>query len=365
MIVSPLPLTLPRRPRVRRAVPARGRAARAAVLWGVAAVVLAHLGLAAAVETVLPQLRDPEYGYRLVRIREQQRLHPDRPLVLVMGSSRTANGFDPRAAGFPDEPGSPLLFNFGMAGGGPLHLRTHLERLRADGVNPDVLLIELSPVMLVADLPDDIQYLLVASKLTAGDLRRVEPRLDNPAPVRRAWRVSRLNVWQSHRLAIVSHILPEALPWRERLNHYWANTDRFGYDAYPEYKSDELRAERTARARGTYFGLAQRGQVSGSANRAARELLAVARARGAPVAIFTTPESPTFRAWYAPEAQPALTAYLRALSAELGVPVFEAPDDFTDADFGDGHHMLPGAATRFTRHLTDRHLKPWLATVRK
>lgn len=328
---------------------ARARA-RGAVLWGAAGFALATLGLSAALETVLPQLRDPEYGYRLVRVREQQKRHPGRQLVVVMGTSRTANGFDPKAAAV--RPGAPLLFNFGLSGAGPTHLRSRLAALRADGVRPSAVLVELSLASLVVeDVP--------AAKLTAADLRRLEP--DAP---RAAWLRARLQPWHANRVVIMNHADPLLLPKSERLDHYWKHTDRYGFDAYPANGADEQRPRRLAARRATYEPLARGARVGPRADAAIRGLVADCRASGTPVAFFTTPESPEFRSWYTPESRMRLDTYMRGLTAELGVPVFVAADDYAESDFADGHHLLPHAAARFSRDLA-RHLGPWLETPSK
>ncbi len=51
------------------------------------------------------------------------------------------------------------------------------------------------------------------------------------------------------------------------------------------------------------------------------------------------------------------------LSDELGCPVFEAPTDYAEEDFADGHHLLRPAARRFSRELAARHIGPWLASA--
>lgn len=368
MIVKPLVSFLPKRTRhfasarpLRAEVaPTRRCAARGAVLWGAVAAVLAHLGLAAVMEA-LPQLRDPDYGYRVVRAREQQRRHPDRPLVLVLGTSRTANGLDPSAAGFPDEPGSPSLFNFGLSGANPVHLRTHLARLRADGVKPAALLVELFPVTLATDRTDDAECAPALAKLTAGDVRRLE--LAEPLAFSARWAVARLNAWHEQRLVLVSHLVPGWLPWQQRLDQYWRSTDRFGFRPYPVNQAAELRGSRFAATRATYARTAGELRIGAASDRALRALVADCRAAGTPVAFFLAPESPAFKSWYTPESRAALALYLRTLSGELGCPVFESPGEFAEEDFADGHHLLPAAAARFTRHLTEQHLRPWLAEV--
>ncbi len=326
--------------------------ARGAVLWGAVLFVLASGVLSAAVETVLPHLRDPEYGYRLVRMRVQQKAHPDRPLVLVLGTSRTANGFSPVAAGAND-PAGPLPFNVGLSGATPSRLRLTLAALRRDGVRPGTVAVELFPTSLAADEPPD------APRLAASDLGELGPH------ARRAWLAARLNPFSAQRRVIVNHLAPELLPKEQRLDHYWRNTDRFGFDPYPAHTADAERPRRLAERRATYQPLAQNAHVGPRADAAIRGLVADCRAAGTPVAFFTTPESPEFRSWYTPESRERIATYLRSLTADLGVPVFAAPDDYAEADFADGHHLLPPAAARFSRELAERHLRPWLAGLSK
>jgi hypothetical protein len=244
-------------------------------------------------------------------------------------------------------------------------MRTSLARLRSDGVKPDAVLIELLPVALLVEVSADALCARTASQLTAADLRRLEPQLADPAELRRMWRVARLDPWQAHRIAIVSHIDPNLLPWDRRIDHYWTNTDRFGFDAYPMNKTDEQRPRRLANARSAYEERARGTEISPTTDLAIRALVADCRATGTPVAFFLTPESPTFRSWYTPQSRAALAAYLRVLSDELGCPVFAAPQDYAEEDFADGHHMLPPTAARFTRQLAERHIRPWLTEGRK
>ena len=68
------------------------------------------------IEHSLPDLfrvaRDPEYGRRANRLRARVAEHPGRPLVLVVGSSRTAMGVCPSAweDARPGSPHDPLLW---------------------------------------------------------------------------------------------------------------------------------------------------------------------------------------------------------------------------------------------------------------
>src|SRR5947209_16677525 len=108
------------RPSPHLLVQSRRRAARTGLACGFIVMLAATLGMTVAVETVKPQWRDPEFGHRLVRLRQAEAQSPGRPLVLVLGTSRAQNAVNPAALGFAQEPGSPLVFNFGQSGSPPL-----------------------------------------------------------------------------------------------------------------------------------------------------------------------------------------------------------------------------------------------------
>src|SRR5262249_33775514 len=118
--------------------------ARASLAWGLASFVLLQAALLAFIDDRMPELRDPEYGCKIVALRERLAEGPDRPVTIVMlGSSRTMFGLkgdrleDPVSA----EAGRrAVVFNFGTTGAGPFKNLMNLSRLLADGVRPDLLL---------------------------------------------------------------------------------------------------------------------------------------------------------------------------------------------------------------------------------
>ena len=65
--------------------------ARCAVLWSLGTFVLLQFGLAVAIESWLPEFRDPFYSRKEARLRRRVVNHPEQPLTVVMlGSSRTS-----------------------------------------------------------------------------------------------------------------------------------------------------------------------------------------------------------------------------------------------------------------------------------
>jgi hypothetical protein len=338
--------------------------ARAAVGWGFALLVLTHIGLSAAVETVAPQIRDPEYGYRQFGAIELQKAHPNRPLLLVLGTSRTQNAIDPSSMGFPDEPGAPVVYNAGLSGSWPLHLWLHYHTLRDAGVRPSFLLIEILPGGLSWNGPVDDMVRPHVSRLCYSEVRRLKPYLADPDELLRRWALTRANSLHTLRPVVIERVAPKWQP-TQALNWHKLALDRYGFTPIPfDTVAEEMRQRKREEMRKAYWNVLQSLSVSELSDRAYRQLVADCRADGIPVAFFLTPESPVFRSWYPPASRAAVTAYCRKLTDELGCPVFAAPEGYAENEFMDGHHMLRPTAHRFSRDLAEQHLKPWLASIR-
>lgn len=174
-----------------RAGARRARAA-AAVRWGAAVFLGATVALAAAVETVRPEWRDPEYGFRLRAAERLCRAHPGRPLVLVVGSSRAQMGVSPADMGLPDEPGAPLVANFGYRAATPVGAYLQVRRAEADGLRPRAVLLLLALNELNTAAPPEVQMADRAAGLSGRDLAALEPFAGRaPGPRRELWAARR------------------------------------------------------------------------------------------------------------------------------------------------------------------------------
>jgi hypothetical protein len=91
--------------------------------------------------------------------------------------------------------------------------------------------------------------------------------------------------------------------------------------------------------------------VGGPGCAAVRDVLARCSERGIRAAVVLMPESSEFRGWYGPAGYAAAAAFARELSAEFGVPVFDAREWVADDGFADGHHLVPAGAEAFTDRL--------------
>lgn len=346
-----------------RAITNRRHAARSTVLCGLALVALAFLSMALAVETVKPEWRDPEYGHRLKQLQALRKAHPNRPLIVAVGSSRTQMGVSPAAMEVSEEPGSPLVYNFGQSGAGPLHILLTVQRLLDDGVKPDFFLIELFPATLAHDGPAEQQFEKILPRLSHADLRRLEPFTQNPAALRKQWAENRVNSWHSHRISLMSHWQPNWLPWQHRLTFQWQQMDAFGYTRHPVESVSDL--ERDWHFANEYFHTLHSLHIGNVADRAIRELVARCRVERIPVAFYLMPESPRFQEGYSVETRAKVAGYCDMLTHELGAPVFDASNDFAETEFADGHHLLRHGASRFSRRLFAECVSPWVGAAKR
>ena len=341
------------------------RRARAVVLCGGGAVLLALVGMALAVETIRPQWRDPEYGHRMKElsrtVRLERRLGTARPLVVLVGSSRSQLGFSPLHLGLGDGPGRPLVYNLSHTGYGSVGELLLTHRLFDNDLTPDALIVEVLPPRLTEDhVPG---FLFPPERLGYRDLDRLAPYLDDPARMRKDWAQSRVTTWHALRFLLLNHWgAGRWLPTRLRQEFVWESIRSGGWLQYePPPLPPEQRAAAMARARGDFAGAFERFRVEPLQDRAYRDLLAACRGRGVRVAFLLMPESPTFRAWYPPGALAEVRAYLAKLAGEHGCAVFDASEWFADEElFADGHHLLGPGARAFSKRLGAEYLGPWL-----
>ena len=334
---------------------------------GLAVAVAAHLALAAAGDSLY--VRDPGYADRAIRLtRVEQSVPPGTPLVLMLGTSRTGNGFHAarsatRAVGLLGRP--VTAFNFGTPASGPITHRVHLARLLADGHRPALVLVEVLPPVL-ADLkggPIEGRF------LNGGRFRREEldvlasygiPATD----LRRQWRATFVEPWNALRFPLLGRVLPGASPDYLRSDD-GRNTDTHGWiRIWEEIATPESMAAGAARARRDYEPVLADLHPGGGAGRALADTLALARDHGIPTRLVLMPESEWFRALYPPGVAARFDAWLATLAREAGCPVTDARGWIPDAGFADGHHLFPSGAEPFTDRLADEVIVPHLRDAR-
>ena len=113
---------------------------RSALAWGLLVFVGVQGLLIVLMESRFPEWRDPEYGFKRNHLRRAIADDPDRPLLVLLGSSRGALGFRPAAlpAQVSEDGMEPLVFNASLMGSGPLMKLLVLRRFRLRALLPVV-----------------------------------------------------------------------------------------------------------------------------------------------------------------------------------------------------------------------------------
>jgi hypothetical protein len=334
--------------------------ARRRVIAGLVFALLFPIVLNVTLDTVKPEWRDPEYGHRLKQLRALKSAYPNRPLLVVLGSSRPQMGLSPAMLGLGEGPADPIAYNVSMAGCGPLHERLNLQRLIADGVTPDYLLVEVLSPVLAGESP--AEKLLLPAKQSFADVRRAAPYCEEPGDLWAEWAKVRVNPWYNLRLNLMSHGLGGLLHWKSRQDFMWKQMQPDGWLPYffPEV-GDAKRADGIAQARAQYAPYFGNYRVAPLPDRAYRDLIAECRSRNIKLAFFVMPEGPVFRGWYPPGVRDRVTAYLAGLSAGFGVPVFDAHDWLADESmFADSHHLMRHGAEAFSHRFGHECVGPWV-----
>lgn len=354
-----------RRPVRRRDRRSRRHLARASLAAGFLAMLAATAGMSTSIETVKPQWRDPEYGYRLARLRQLAEEAPDRPLVLILGTSRAQNAFAPRAMGFAGEAGAPCAFNFGQSAAPPLRVLLNLNRLLDEGIRPAAVVVEVLPAWLSANGSAEDQLREAAPRFSAGDLRRLAPYCADPNALRNRWAAARIAPWSAQRIVLMSHWAPRWLPWSERIDPQWNGMEPDGFVPFPnQFATPEFRVEATARARREYAAAFAGFRAGDASLRALADLIKRCRANGIAVAFAIPPVSPVFRSWFRPGVLQDGEAALRSFASNHGVEVFPTFEELEESAFVDGHHLLQSGAEKYSCWLARTHLTPWILTWR-
>lgn len=277
---------------------------------------------------------------------------PKRPLLVMVGSSRTAWDFQASALdGMADSDGRPMLvYNFGVPSTGPCFQLFCLRDMLAKGIRPRFLLIEFLPPLLTEARRGVMSEdgMLEYESLSAHRMLQWMPYLRNPKKWANLWleaRIAPIYIYRNHLVTEVKSLITgEPRPKHAPIDH------RGWHVALPVL--DPLVHE-------TYLTAARAGYGPGLMNfrlgktqyRAIHELLDLCKRENIPSALVMMPEDSHFRSWYSPEAKTAVRNLLDELHQTYGVECIDAQYWLPDYDFEDGHHALLDGAMIFTRRI--------------
>jgi hypothetical protein len=359
---------------------ARGRRlrqkSRTIFVWWLGLFAAAQLALVLALYFWHPTWTDSWQAHKWEQLRQRVAREPDRPLVVMLGSSRTDFAFKAlNLDGLPGPGGKPwLAYNFGVPMVGPMHLGLYLDRMLRAGVKPRLVLVEFVPVLLNRARPGLIseESWTETAWLTASELRFLHRYWSHPNRQERVWLEARLAPWFAFRpyllWSFINTWFPHAgwgavLPdWRwETCPH---DAGGFGLPSIPcPTTLDELESGWVGAWR--RFDRSLKHLRPGRLPvQALRDLLARCRREGIAAALVFLPESGVYRSWYAPGGLDEARRLLRDLCREYGALAIDASDWIPDWQFGDGHHLQEVGARVFTDWLIAS-LRPLLDRLRE
>ncbi len=323
--------------------------ARRRLGWAGVAFVAVQLGLAAAIEVWLPEVRDPHFAVREQRLLALRASSPKGPLWVMLGSSRTQLGLQASRFRQRGDARGPAVFNFGMPGCGPMMQLASLERLLDEGVRPDLLLVEIMPPMFSSRGGEPIEErLLDGSRLSCRELVRLLPYYRQPRRVLSKWLAAWLFPCQRRAAALRRLIALDsdsdgvATDAPDRL------MDDHGWQHVPASHDFSRRQALTKMAVDQYNGALQEFELAMQPAEALRSLLHRCQRESIPVKLVLMPEGQSFRSLYSPQAETALESFIAELCRGRQTVVIDARRWVADEQFTDGHHLTPAGAKAFT-----------------
>ncbi len=339
------------------------RRARAGVLWGLAMFGLILGGTSAVIEWRLPRMIDPVYLGRLRYVRQGQAAELARTRTLLLfGTSRTYEGVDAPALlrSLSDGLGQRVIaVNWGIPGCTFGYNLLTWQRMRRDGVRPDMLVIEVMPSLFHADEQAQVnEELAPASRLGHSDLPLVNPSQGNRPGLQREVALAEACTLYSRRYALAWALSPRLVPDLDDECHPFVWPLNLSSTLEPRHLSSEQRSQALALAYKQYRHPLTHFQTPRA--QTLRKLLACCRASGIATALLVMPEGPMYRSWYGPETWPKIQAWLDETSREFASPVINAREWMAEEDFSDSHHLLPQAAAPFSQRLGREGILPVL-----
>jgi hypothetical protein len=340
------------------------RRGKAAIVSALVSLVAIELLSCVAADYLEPGLRDPEYGRKLSLLQAQVSEAPDRPLLLLLGTSRTAYGLRPDAIFDSKLSDPPLIYNFGILGGGPVFELLCFRRLLAANIHPRWVVVEVHPALLKSTPSLMGAHVPPMERCDARDLVALDDYLDDLPAVWGAWLHYRAAACYRFRGELVRRLAPHWLP--EPAQPDYSGLDKTapsGWTPGPWPRPDPaIRQVRANMVKGVYAAGYQDFEISDRPDRALREILETCRREHIGAALLLMPEAEELRDASATLAQAEIRRYLAELGNQYGAAVCDASRWCDDADFSDGQHLLAEAATRLSSRLGSQMLGTWIAS---
>jgi hypothetical protein len=318
------------------------------------------------IEGCWPELRDPTFEIKVRQLTRLRRQHPQPPATIVfLGSSMTANGVNAAMIETPlaDNLGRPVVaYNLGINGNGPLAHLVHVQRLLRRGIRPDLVFVEVGPLMCdIAEARNDLAR-FPGNRLEHGDLAILDRHAASP-DLHAEWWQAHLVPIHGHRVMMLNQSARVLVPYNERVE-LWADADTHGWRSRPipppaEHRAILLGIEKEFTER---FGRLKMNEDSVNALRELTELLA--REQIAAVLV-SMPEGPLMRSLCKPAAIQPVMSEFAAIGRKHGFPLIQARAWFGEEAFRDSYHLHEAGACAFTERLLREMTSPSALSVRE
>jgi hypothetical protein len=329
------------------------------LLWFAAS----QAGLGVFLVRLCPEVRDPEYGPLHSRLHVRLAEMPERPLVLILGSSRSANLFRPSP---PAAPSDPVIFNFATLSSGPLRQLQMLRRLLAEGVRPRMVIAELYPPFLNQRPGCAEEEFIRDRDLVVADGPLLTRYFSNPKPAYSKLAEAMLVPAFGYRANLMAQCSPFRADPKPGVPDDWSDPrlrggEGFGWLAIPWQRlGPELFQRALAYYENFFRPRVADFRIRPVADRAVRDLLHTCAGCGARAVLVLLPEHSAMRACYPAAVGPQVDAYLADLVREESAVIIDARDWMADEDYLDGVHALAHVAGPFTERFRREVLLPLL-----
>ncbi len=347
------------------------------MIAAVLAVAVLQTYLGAAIDDGRLDWADPEYGTTVRHLEQRKREAPERPTVVMLGTSRAKNAFAADRLSEPVEgdQNTPLVLNASVFSAHPFHFQLVLRRLIALGLKPHAVFVELFPLhmsdtsAIYSSDPDRAAIPLNPAKemhrVRAADLDLVW-KYDPDRAALWAWRWcdSRLAPWSIHRNVLVQRyaeswaqadVAGSPKYWRSAISPFGWVQPRLQFVPEGAGGPAEAATERAYRPHTAFTG------INRTYDRMLRDLLDFCDRENVEVfGLVLMPESSTFRGWYPDETRRLIRTYAREVAGEHGTRLIDANEWLPDREFIDHHHVIDPGAERFSDRLRSEFIRPWM-----
>ncbi len=332
----------------------RRRAARTEAIWTLSGFALISTALFVAIDTRYSHWYDEEYAKRREQFQARVAEEPDRPVLMVVGSSRILCGFLATEVGDVPDPATGqralVLHNSHLGSGARMNLML-VDRCVRDGVRPKWVVIELVPGILFHEA-------LHMRTVSMADLKLILPFTNQGRVIYELAR-ERVNIVYNMRMNLLRNTVPALETVVDAKDVVRVN--RVGDDdnwSRIDHPTPEMKEVQTKKATDYYQARMGNLQMRPELADATREMARYCRRNGIGLAFIITPEDSRFRSWYGPTSEATFQEFAQSLRAEFGVPIVDGRQWVEDKYFVDPHHLMTEGSRRFTARLEREVLGP-------